>query len=86
MSSESFQTRLAEARAQILALPAAQQPALLSLLNETTHRHEQMKESFARIHETFAEWQLMLKYLVFDREATVRERDELRRRLNEGNA
>ncbi len=86
MSSESFQARLAEARAQILSLPAAQQPALLNLLKETGFRHEQMKDSFAKIHEALAEWQLMLKYLIFDREATVRERDELRRRLNEGNA
>ncbi|MCL2330476.1 MAG: transcriptional regulator, partial [Phycisphaerae bacterium] len=58
-----------------------QRGPLLAILEETVRRHEEMKQNFNRIHEAMTEWQLMVKYLIFDREATARERDELRRKL-----
>jgi len=83
MTDEAFLARLAELDAQIRTLPESRQPPLLALLQETRQRHEQLKASFARIHEAADEWRLQIKYLLFDREATRRERDHLRRRLGD---
>ncbi len=81
-----FNSKIAEARERINELPEEQRGPLMAILGETVRRHEEMKNNFARIHEALAEWQLMVKYLIFDREATIRERDDLRRQLgNQGN-
>ncbi|MBI4581111.1 MAG: hypothetical protein HY718_15515 [Planctomycetes bacterium] len=85
MPEDTFNARIAEARSRINQLPDEQRGPLMAILNETVQRHEEMKQNFARIHDALGEWQLMVKYLIFDREATIRERDELRRRLgNQG--
>lgn len=76
-----FDTRICEARERINQLPEGQRAPLLAILDETVRRHQEMRQNFSRIHDALAEWQLMVKYLVFDREATIRERDELRRRM-----
>lgn len=81
MLDETFNTKITEARERISQLPEDQRGPLMTLLDETVNRHEEMKHNFARIHDAVAEWQLMVKYLIFDREATIRERDELRRKL-----
>ena len=83
MNDETFLARLAELDAQIQALPEASRPPLLALVAETRRRHEELKHSFARIHDSLGEWSLGMKYLLFDYEATRRERDDLRRRLGE---
>ncbi len=83
MNDEAFHARLAEFRAQIDALPEAKRPELIALLEETRRRHEDLKKNFSRIHQALDEWRLGLKYLLFDYEATRRERDDLRRRLGE---
>lgn len=82
MTDEQFYSKLADARARINALPEEQRLPLLTMLAETQQRHEEMKQNFAKIHDSLAEWQLMIKYLIFDREATRRERDDLRRKLD----
>ena len=86
MTEEAFQARFAEARNRINELPESQRLPLLTLLAETQKRHEQVRQSFTQIHDALAEWQLMMKYLIFDREATRRERDELRRKLGDQDA
>lgn len=81
MTNDVFDSRIAEARERISQLPEAQRGPLMAILEETVRRHAEMKQNFARIHDAVAEWQLMVKYLIFDREATIRERDDLRRQL-----
>ncbi len=82
MTDEIFNTRISEAKERIDALPEDQRAPLMAILSETVQRHAEMKQNFARINDAVAEWQLMVKYLIFDREATIRERDELRRKLD----
>ncbi len=81
MNQDVFQSKIAEAQERINQLPEDQRGPLTAILHETVRRHEEMKQSFSKIHDALAEWQLMVKYLIFDREATIRERDDLRRRL-----
>ncbi len=81
MMDEAFTVKISEARERIDQLPEEQRGPLQAILSETIRRHEEMKSNFARIHDALGEWQLMVKYLIFDREATIRERDELRRKL-----
>jgi hypothetical protein len=84
-NQDVFDNKISEAKERISQLPDDQRGPLLALLNETVRRHDEMRQNFARIHDALAEWQLMVKYLIFDREATIRERDELRRKLgNQG--
>lgn len=82
MTDDFFDTRIAEARDRIGSLPEDQRAPLMAILAETIERHAEMRQNFARIHDAVSEWQLMVKYLIFDREATIRERDELRRELD----
>lgn len=82
MNEDVFKTRIGEARQRIDQLPEEQRGPLMSILEETVQRHEEMKHNFAKINDALTEWQLMVKYLIFDREATIRERDDLRRRLD----
>lgn len=81
MTDETFDARISEARQRIDELPEAQRGPLLAALEETIRRHEELKQDFARMREAVDDWQLMVKYLIFDREATIRERNELRRKL-----
>ncbi len=83
MTDETFLTRLAELNAKIETLPEANRAPLVALVEETRRRHEELKRSFAHIHDALGEWRLGMKYVLFDYEATRRERDELRRRLGE---
>ncbi|HOW73545.1 MAG TPA: transcriptional regulator [Phycisphaerae bacterium] len=82
MTDDVLNARLAEARDRINALPAEQRGPLLALVEETRQRHLELKKSFNRIHEAVDEWRLLMKYLIFDREATRRELDQLRKRLD----
>ena len=81
MTDETFDARILEARQRIDELPEEQRGPLLAALDETIRRHEELKHDFARMREAVDDWQLMVKYLIFDREATIRERNELRRKL-----
>ncbi len=83
MDDALFQARIDEARARIEALPEEHRGPLRIMLEETIRRHRELKDNFARIHHAVGELQLFVKYLLFDHEATRRERDELRRRLGE---
>ncbi|NLX23176.1 MAG: hypothetical protein GXY55_16105 [Phycisphaerae bacterium] len=83
MDDQTFQARLADARRQIDTLPVEKRAGLMALLEETRQRHDELKTNFARAREAMGEWRLLMKYLIFDHEATRRERDDLRRRLNE---
>ncbi len=83
MNDETLNEKLSEARARIDELPEPQRSHLMEMLEETRDRHHQLKKDFARLGHAVSDWQMMLKYLIFDHEATRRERDDLRRRLGE---
>ena len=83
MNDETFLARLAELNAKIEALPEASRPPLIALVEETRRRHEELKRGFAQVRDSLGEWSLGMKYLLFDYEATRRERDDLRRRLGD---
>lgn len=83
MTDEVLNAKLAEAREKINALPADQRGPLLALVEETRQRHVELKKNFSRVHEAVDEWRLLMKYLIFDREATRRELDQLRKRLDD---
>jgi len=83
MTDETFHKKLTEIRQQIDALPDSQRGPLLALLDETKDRNHQLKECFARTREALDDWRVSMKYLLFDCEAARRERDELRKRLED---
>lgn len=82
MKDEVFNARLTEARQRIESLPDEKRAPLMNLLQETKNRHHELKQSFSKVHEAVDEWRLMMKYLVFDRDALKRECESLRRRLD----
>jgi len=83
MNDKTFEHHLSETQAKIDALPVGERERLQSLLEDTRQRHHELRESFIHMRESLNEWHLRFQYLLFDREATRRERDELRRRLGE---
>jgi len=84
MDDRTLNARLSEARARIEELPEPQRGRLMKMLEETRARHYELKDTFSRLDNAVFEWQMIMKYIVFDREATRRERDALRRRLDDG--
>ena len=56
---------------------------LMELARETQERHEQLKETFAKLHDGIDHLRLHVKYLLFDLEATRRENAQLRKLLKD---
>jgi len=83
MTEDVARQRIAETLKEINTLPEEQRGPLLALYEETLQRHGELKSNVARLHEAFGEWRLTMKYLLFDREAARRERDELRGKLDD---
>lgn len=83
MTDEAFRNKLNEAMQKIAELPEDRRAPLVAMIEETRQRHGELKQSFARISSAMDEWRLLIKYLIFDREATHREVADLRRRLDE---
>lgn len=82
MDEETFNSRLQELIQEIAALPADQRKKVTPLIEETKNRHQEIKENVGKLEKSFTELRICLKYLLFDLEATTRERNQLRRRLN----
>lgn len=81
MDDATFEARLAEIRQRIEEVPAEQRPALEALLEETRERHADLRFNMNRLRNALDDYQLTVQYLIFDRDACRRERDELRRRM-----
>ena len=80
MTEETFQARMAELRERVRGLPAEQQAALEGLFAETEQRFRMLQENRGRLGTALADWRLILKYALFDLEATKRELTHLRER------
>ena len=65
------------------SLPAAERDRLRGAADATRQRHEQLRQTVARLQETLDFLRLSIKYLCFDLEATRRENDYLRRLVDD---
>ncbi len=75
MNEQEFQTKLAELMGEISTLPPTERQKLERLADETRQRHERLKRTVSSLQESLDYLRLSIKYLVFDLEATRRERD-----------
>jgi len=78
MDEEAFNKKLRELIREIANLPADKQKQLAPLVEETKARHKQIKEDVGKISRSLNDLRICLKYLLFDLEATRRERDRLK--------
>ncbi|QDV26899.1 transcriptional regulator [Aureliella helgolandensis] len=76
-------TDLLELTAAIEALPIEHRIALLPSLRRVTDSSVRRRKILTLVQEALGQLRLDMKYLVFDLEATRRERDEFLGKLNE---
>lgn len=81
---DKIQRKIDELVTQIHNMPEPQRSRLKELARETQQRHDQLKATFAKLHEGIDHLRLHVKYLLFDLEATRRENQNLRRMLKNG--
>jgi len=68
-----------ELRQQINALPAEYRPALQAAADKIEDHQDKRRRILNLVQEALAQLRLDMKYLMFDLDATRRERDEARR-------
>lgn len=79
MKEEEVHARIKELLGEIAKLPENQRKTLEPIARETQQRHEEIKETADKVEKSFTDLRICLKYLMFDLEATRRERDAIRR-------
>ncbi len=77
MDRDALEAHIAKTMEYINTLPEDSRGPLLALVNETRQRHEAVAESTQRSLDAIDDWRLVMKYNIFDAEATLRE--QLRR-------
>jgi len=77
MNEEVFNKKLRELINKIAQLPPEKQKELAPLVDETKTRQEQLKANMDRIGGSLRDLSICIQYVLFDLEATKRERDEL---------
>lgn len=82
MDEATFNAKLQELIREITNLPADKQKQLAPLIEETKKRHKAVKDKIDQITKSLTDLRICLKYLLFDLEATRRERDQLRATLD----
>jgi regulator of replication initiation timing len=83
MDDSDFQSKLTAIMGDISTLPPAERDQLQQLAEQARARHEQLKQTVAQLQENMDFLRLGIKYLVFDLEATRRENEQLRQRLDQ---
>lgn len=85
MSEEELEARLRELIQKIANLPPDQKDKLESTIKETGERQKQIKEDISKVTDKLADTltslRILLKYTMFDLEATRRERDKFKAML-----
>ena len=81
MNEETINKKLQELINEIASLPISKQKPLAPLVKKTKANHANIKENFNKITELLGNLRICLQYLLFDIEATKRERDKLRAQL-----
>lgn len=83
MNDEKLNNRLQKLIEEIASLPKDQQKQLVPLIEETEQHHKDIKKNMDKITRFLEDIRVYIKYLVFDIEATRRERDELKKILDD---
>ncbi len=73
MTEGDIRTALKRLRKMIAELPCDQQKPLRNLFREVVRRHADIRHNCSRARDGLDDLTIMLKYLVFDYEATLRE-------------
>ncbi len=73
MTEGDIRTALKRLRKNIAELPRDQQKPLRNLFREVVRRHVAIRNDCGRARDGLEDLTIMLKYLVFDYEATLRE-------------
>lgn len=81
VEEHEFAARMEELMSQIAELPPEERERLEKLAVQTQVRHEKMRHTIGRLHDSLDHLRLSVKYLCFDLEATRRENDYLRKML-----
>jgi len=78
MDDSEFNKKLQKLIDDISKLPTEQRDKIQPMVKETKERHEDIKSNMGKIAKSIDNLRLCIQYIMFDLEATRRERDELR--------
>lgn len=78
MDEQEFDIKLKELIKEIAQLPDDKQEQLTKLAEATQKRHKAIKMNVDSVQRSLNDLRLCVKYLVFDLEATRRERDHFK--------
>jgi hypothetical protein len=73
MGDKRLEEAVRQCQELMQTLPEEKRKQLESLLEETRHRHHKNKLALQQSMDALADWRLLQKYCVFDREARLRE-------------
>lgn len=83
MKQEEFNKKIKDLIKEIAKLPTSKQKKLGSLVQETEKRQTEITNNIEEASKSLDDLRIYLKYLLFDLEATRRERDQLRDQLDD---
>ena len=81
--SEPVSKDFAELQAAVAALPANERQRIEPLLTKVADGTARRRRILSLVQDALSQLRLDMKYLMFDLEATRRERDEYRRKLEQ---
>lgn len=83
ISTDHLPSELAELQSAVDALPDAYRQRLMPLVRRVIEGTQRRRRILGLVQDALGQLRLDLKYLMFDLEATRRERDEYRRQVEE---
>lgn len=83
-TTEELPADMVELAGLIAALPAEHRTTIEPVFNRVTESTKRRRRILNLVQDALAQLRLDMKYLVFDLEATRRERDEARQELEKG--
>ncbi|MDA7980654.1 MAG: transcriptional regulator [Pirellulales bacterium] len=81
--TESLPVELEELQAAVSALPEAYQATLTSPLKRVVESTQRRRRILNLVQDALSQLRMDLKYLIFDLDATRRERDEFKQQLED---
>jgi hypothetical protein len=81
--ADEMPSDLLELKAAVAQLPAAQRDRLEPLMTRVLETTKRRRRILGLVQDALIQLRLDMKYLMFDLEATRRERDEFRRKLEQ---
>jgi hypothetical protein len=80
---DEIPAELTDLTAAIAQLPPHERESIESILNRVVESTRRRRRILSLVQDALSQLRLDMKYLMFDLEATRRERDEFRRKLEE---